>query len=207
MDDSIYGLNKKRRPFMKKTILLAVLLIIFAVSSNALAERKRDGMVSVKVDYISFNNSTLKDSDVDSGVYFGLENYLPMTQHFFLGNEIGYAKTTGTVSILGANTDTEVKYVPVELNLKYVAEPASHITFDLGVGISFNHVMTKLKSATALSTGNEWVFGGQVFADINYRAESFFFGLDGRYQYTDDVDEGGYDYTNWRAGAHAGFYY
>ena len=60
---------------------------------------------------------------------------------------------------------------------------------------------------------SDWVFGGQVFADITYKmTNQWFIGINGKYQFTDDLnlDIQGEDIEtnartdNWRVGAQVG---
>lgn len=55
------------------------------------------------------------------------------------------------------------------------------------------------------STDNdeEWLIGGQLFADINYHINNFFFGVDVKLQITSDW--GAEDYTNGRIGGYLGW--
>ena len=60
---------------------------------------------------------------------------------------------------------------------------------------------------------DDWVFGGQVFADINWKFHRLWFlGINGKYQFTEDLEfevrdqniETKTSADNWRVGAHVG---
>jgi len=131
--------------------------------------------------------------------------------------EAGWAGTENdtTVNLLGDSFDveTDVTYVPVELNLKYVIEASPQWRIALGAGVSYNWFDVELDVCSECADASDWVFGGQVFADIAYKINNqWFIGINGKYQFTDDIefDVEGLDIetdtnaNNWRVGAQAG---
>jgi Outer membrane protein beta-barrel domain len=118
----------------------------------------------------------------------------------YLGMEVGYANPDGNV--LGI--DTEVTFVPIELNLKYAIPASPNLVFDLGAGASYNYVQEKVSLSGVSVSSDDWLFGGQVFADVNYTSGIFFIGINGKYQITEDIKGGNYSYNNWRVGGQVG---
>lgn len=104
--------------------------------------------------------------------------------------------------------DTEVTFVPIELNLKYAFDAAPNFVVDLGAGASYNYIKGKLTVDGISGDENDWLLGGQVFADLNYRSGAFFLGINAKYQTTEDfeIKNTGYKLSgnNWRVGGQIG---
>jgi opacity protein-like surface antigen len=204
---------------MRKILLLSVILIfVFASTSLYAADKYALGNanIALKVDYISFTGDIFDSVDLEDGIYIGLEGYYGITSNLYVGLEAGWAETENdkTVTLFGDSFDveTDVTYVPVELNLKYVIEASPQWRIALGAGVSYNWFDVEHDVCSECSE-SDWVFGGQVFADIAYRmSNSWFIGINGKYQFTDDLefDVKGLDIetdtnaNNWRFGAQAG---
>jgi hypothetical protein len=47
---------------------------------------------------------------------------------------------------------------------------------------------------------DEWLFGGQFFLDLIYKSDQFFCGINAKYQITEDGDDVGIEFSNWRVG-------
>ena len=163
------------------------------------------GSLAVKVDYLGFTESSLKPSE--DGTYVGLEGYMNLSGDTYAGMEIGYMNASGCMSIL----EQELTYIPVEFNAKHVFQIMPSVAVSGGFGISYNYCELELSDYTGTYSDTEWVFGGQVFADINYTHERFFAGLNGKYQVTEDADDlyginfgGSVELTNWRIGGQVG---
>jgi opacity protein-like surface antigen len=78
---------------------------------------------------------------------------------------------------------------------------------DFGAGISYNYF--KIEAEDIDADADDWLFGGQVFADINYKInKDWFIGINGKYQFTDDLEFDNIDTStnanNWRVGAQVG---
>jgi hypothetical protein len=213
-----------RRYTMKKLFSFSLIVAFILISSTLYAEQKAPlgiGNIAVKFDYINFTDSVLKDADVDSGFYIGIEGYVQIVPNLYLGAEAGYTNPDGNldedvyvpyVGIVHAHADTEVTFVPIELNLKYAIEAAPNFVIDIGAGGSYNYVKVEANvtasalgvSAPILSGSNDdWLWGGQFFADLNYTINQFFIGVNGKYQLTEDFKDS-YDYNNWRVGGQIG---
>src|SRR4030067_2505276 len=139
---------------MKRILLFAlVVMTVFVMASTSVYAQQMKaplglGNIALKVDYIDFTDSTLEDLDLDASVYGGLEMYVQVAPGLSLGAEVGYTnpdeETTFTVfdPFLGPVTvelETEITYVPIELNLKYAIEAAPNLVFDFGAGVSMNY--------------------------------------------------------------------
>lgn len=183
-----------------------------------------DRNFSVKLDYIHFSD------DIDSSYYIGLEGYKALTRHISIGVEAGYSDTDSDVPVSKIDTsgvigglvdsplDTEVVFVPIELNVKYLIHAFSHVVIDFGGGFSYIYVSEEITDYDDLlsdffltpddlgtkDTLDDWLWGAQFFADLNYTVKQFFFGINAKYQLTDKGKDTGHSYDNWRAGGQIG---
>ncbi|MFZ2198702.1 MAG: outer membrane beta-barrel protein [Thermodesulfovibrionales bacterium] len=200
---------------MKKVILLSFCIVLMLAATSAFAaDRYALGMsnLALKVDYFSFTEDVFDNIDLDDGVYVGLEASHALSPNFYLALEAGWAETEsdGDVVVLGrpTNVDIEVTYVPIELNLKYALELSPSWVLGIGAGASYNYFNIE---ATRLDIDDDdWLLGGQVFADLTYKSGSWFFGINGKYQFTEDTELGSRDVetdtnaNNFRVGAQLG---
>ncbi len=69
--------------------------------------------------------------------------------------------------------DIDVTYIPIELNLKYMAEIAPQWVLGVGAGISYNYF--EIEANNIDRDADDWVFGGQIFAEINYKMNDAWF--------------------------------
>ena len=189
---------------MKKLLLVSFLFVMVLGSSAAFAAEKASlgaGNVALKLDYISFTESELKDVEVDTGFYIGLEAYGEITPNLYLGAEVGYANPDGSVGIV----DTEVTFVPIELNLKYAFKAAPNLAIDIGAGVSYNFAKVEQTAlGISLYDDDDWLFGGQFFVDLNYTINQFFIGVNAKYQLTEDFKDADFNFSNWRVGGQVG---
>jgi hypothetical protein len=159
------------------------------------------GNIAVKFGYISFTDSVLEDSDIDSGFYAGVEGYTAVLPNLYFGGEAGYAEPDGTES----GTVTELLYIPFELNAKYALEPVSGMVVEAGGGLSASFVeIERTSPASGRQTEDDLLYGGQVFTNLSYRKGRVFFGANVKFQLMDDFDDGSFDLSNWRVGGHVG---
>jgi outer membrane protein W len=206
---------------MKKVLLVSlVFMFIFAATSVYAAEKFVLGNtnVALKVDYFAFTEDVFGDIDLDEGAYVGLEGYYGVMPDLYVGLEVGWAGTSndGDVNIAGerVDTDVDVTLVPVELNLKYVIEASPEWIIGLGAGFSYNYFEVEIDPKNYGSADeDDWVWGGQLFAEVNYKmSEQWFLGINGKYQWTEklEFDIRGEDVEtdtradNWRAGVQIG---
>jgi hypothetical protein len=192
---------------MKKLVIVSALILSFVIVPVTVCNAGTNPLgifnFGVKVDYISFTDDFLKDADVDTGVYIGAEIYSIILPYFYLGLEAGYANPDGNVS----GVDTELTYVPLELNGKVAFEPAKNLAIDLGGGVSVNYAEMKGSILGVPVTEDDWLWGGQVFADINYIAGGVvYIGINGKYKIAEKGIKG-YDValSNWMIGGQIGF--
>ena len=206
---------------MKKILLLSLLVVfVFASTSVYAAEMYALGNsnIALKIDYISFTDDAFDELDIKDGVYVGLESYAMTTvPNLYFGLEAGWAgaKNDHTVNLNSYSYDTEttLNYVPIELNLKYVIPASPALVMALGAGVSYNYLEIEQDVGDINEDVSDWVFGGQVFADLTYKmSNQWFVGINGKYQFTDDLnlDIRGEDFEtnartdNWRVGAQVG---
>lgn len=202
---------------MKRWYMLLIVVLFLLPFSVVYAQDDAPlgkGNVGFKVDYIGFTDSDLKDLDVDKGVYVGLEGYVKVRNaaNLYLGGEVGYAKPDGSITDNSLGTpikvDSEFTYIPVELNAKWIFEVGNNMTLGIGAGISENRVDVEVKASAAgltlQASDDDWIFGGQVFLDMNYSSGNLFYGIDAKYKLTQEFDSDGADYSHYSAGLHVG---
>jgi hypothetical protein len=187
---------------------LSVLLgcfLVFAATSVLAAERGPlgGGSVALKVDRLQFTDDTNKDS----GAYIGIEAYGKIAPNLYLGGEIGYANPEGTHAdpFFEQVRKNSVTFVPLEGNLKYAIETGPNFAVDFGGGLSLNWVKEETTiNFDYLPAESAVLPGAQVFADLNFAVSNFFFGLNGKFQVTENSENLYYSYTNWRIGGQIG---
>jgi len=190
-----------------KKLMLVCLVGVLAVAPAVVCGAERaplgDGNLAVKVDYLEFTDNDFDNTDLDSGAYVGLEGFFELTHNLYLGGEVGYVKTEDSVNdIFGVDVDLDLTYVPVELNAKYAIELAPQFVFDLGGGICYNYAKLEASVGGSSEDDDEWLFGGQFFVDLDYTLNSVFFGINAKYQMTEEWDGTAFD--NWRIGGQVG---
>jgi hypothetical protein len=189
---------------MRKLSLLLLFITFVLVSSTVYGVEKKAalgaGNIALKFDYIKFTDDGLKDVDTDAGLYVGLEGYGKIVPNLYIGGELGYANPEGDVYF----GKTELTYVPLELNIKYAAEIAPSLTIDIGTGISYNYGKFKVSTGGISDSVDDWLFGGQFFADANYTIDRFFIGINGKYKLTQDFKDFDFNLNNWTIGGQIG---
>ena len=187
---------------MKRLILFLFVGACVVTSTVASAIEKAslgNGNFAVKTDYIAFTNNYFDRNDnQDDGLYLGLEGYGKMTKNLYLGGEIG----------IGFNMEgrEEVYFIPVELNVKYAKEAARDLVVDVGAGLSYSSVEIRYTAlfGTDQEARSDWLFGGQVFADLTYKIHRFTIGFNGKYQITEEFKNEGINLNNFRLGVQMG---
>ncbi|OHE59329.1 MAG: hypothetical protein A2Z47_01835 [Thermodesulfovibrio sp. RBG_19FT_COMBO_42_12] len=187
-----------------KKLLLFLLTFAFIIASTGVYAAQTaplgSGNIALKLDYIDFTNGDLDDADVDTGVYLGLEGYGEIAKNLYLGMEVGYTQPNGDIG----SYDTELTFVPVELNVKYAVESGTDFIIDFGAGASLNYGEFKISGPGLSDSVDDWLFGGQIFTDLNYKIDSFFFGINAKYQITEEFEDEDFDMNNWRIGGQIG---
>jgi hypothetical protein len=172
-----------------------------------------NGNIALKMDYLQFTENALEDLDNDECFYIGLEAYNKITPNLYIGMEVGYATSEGSARVINTElesvkADTEVTFVPIELNLKYALDITPRLAVDFGAGPSYNWMKEDISGTRISSPGDDWLWGGQFFADLNYKIDRFFIGINAKYQFTEDfeIDDDGTDVNanNWRIGGQVG---
>ena len=198
-----------------RRLVLFCLVTVFVVTSSMVSAAEYAPLgysnLAVKLDYLAFIEDEFDDLDVESGWYMGLEGFCEVAPNVYGGLEIGWGDADGGVRILGIDVDTELTYVPVELNLKYAVEVAPMFVMDVGAGFSYNYADVDIDAAgfTAGFSDSEddWLFGGQFFTDLNYSLDQFFFGINIKYQITEEMDDLDVSFDNWRVGGQIGVFF
>ncbi len=200
---------------MKKLLALSLMIVFVFASTTLYAAEKYDlgmGNVALKIDYINFTEDAFDEIDLENGVYVGLEGYYAIYPNLYLGLEAGWAgskndDTIDTDEFGEVDVDVDVTFIPVELNLKYAVALDPNWVIDFGAGISYSYF--KIEANGIDEDADDWLFGGQVFADITYKInKEWFIGINGKYQFTGDLEFDNIDTKtsadNWRVGAHVG---
>jgi hypothetical protein len=189
---------------MKKVMLLCLTGAFVMISTVVSAQEKAPlgkGNVAVKLDYIAFTDDYFDEpGNEDDGLYVGLEVYGEITPNWYLGGEFG----TGNI-LFG---EESITLAPIEVNLKYAKEAARNLVIDFGAGPSYSHVELQYEKSVFwgyVEERDDWLFGGQVFADLTYKTRSFTIGVHGKYQITEDFKDEGVDLNNYRLGVQLGF--
>lgn len=190
---------------MKRTMLLLIvsfLVVVIGVSSVPASERYPLGRsnFTLKLDYFQLTNSALKGSNLDSGSYFGIEGYRSISPGLYLGGEFGWAYTDARY----VNTYWQLGFYPLELNLKYAVKASRNFVIAFGGGASLNYAEARAGIWPYGGYVSDWLFGGQVFLDLNYVSQGWFIGVNGKYQVTSDFKGRDFDFDNWRVGIHIG---
>jgi hypothetical protein len=187
-----------------KRLILFCMIGAFVVTSTVVSAQETaplgSGNVAVKLDYIAFTDSHFDAvGNEDDGLYLGLEGYGKITPYWYFGGEIG----TGTNIDFGGE---EITFVPIELNLKYAQEATRNLVVDLGAGLSYSSVEIQYRPLfmRAREKREDWLFGGQVFADLTYKIYWFSIGVNGKYQITENFKDEGIDLNNFRLGVQMG---
>ena len=187
---------------MKKiglVFLVSFFITVIGSSAVCAAEKAPLGKshFSFKLDYIQFTDGVLDTINTDTGVYIALEGYRNIAPGLYLGGEVGWAYADGRYR--GYYTD--LYYLPLEFNIKYAVAPSPKLVIDFGAGISLSYAEQVAYNWPLWGLNSDWLFGGQVFMDINYVINNnLFIGLNGKYQTTEDFKSYDYSYDNWRLG-------
>jgi hypothetical protein len=82
------------------------------------------------------------------------------------------------------------------------------LVVDFGAGVSYNWMKEEFSGRNISSPGDDWLWGGQFFAALNYKIDRFFIGINGKYQLTEDFEindnETDVNANNWRIGGQVG---
>ena len=182
---------------MIKRLVFFIFIALVFVAPLAYAQQSAyiTSNLELKVDWIYFTDDAFGDIDLEDGIYVGLAGWVPVFfPNFFVGAEAGwaYASSDGEIdSAFGRlDTDVDVTYVPVELNAKYVIPIDPCWMISLGGGISFNYFSLDVDVEDFSSDEDDWVFGGQFFADVTYKFPNspWFVGIGTKYQITEDLE-------------------
>lgn len=188
---------------MKIRVLLLAGVVFFlgAVSAQAiLVAPLGPSYAAVKIDSVHFTDSFAEDLGVETALYLGIEAYVETTPDLYFGGEFGYANPDGSEG----GVDTEITFIPFEVNLKFAKEVAPRVVLDLGGGLSQIYVDQKITIGASSDSKDDWLFGGQIFFDFNYVLEKMFVGFHGKYQFTGEFTGQDNDYINWRVGGSFG---
>ncbi len=192
---------------MKNSFLFALVVVFLSCSTGACAEKKAtpEKGLALKAAYLNFTDSFVGGNDIDKSIYMAVEGYAHVAPEIFLGLEVGIANPSSTVS----NHKTELTYIPVELNAKYVGEFLPSWNLGIGGGLSYNYAEETVVSGGSAFTNDDWLLGGQVFAELLYASGNYFVGFNYKRQFTDNLEGSGgavpaHRYSNWRLGGLAG---
>jgi hypothetical protein len=190
---------------MRKGIFLMSLIASFVLASAVAYSAEFNlgpNNFTVKLDSINFGDNALKH--LDNAYYIGFEGYGHIGQNFYLGAEVGYVNADKNVVDAGTEVNKELIFIPLELNLKYTIKVVSHLIFDLGAGFSYNYAKEEISGSGISSSADDWLWGGQFFADMNYKIGQIFLGANTKYQITGRGNNLDHRFDNWRIGGQIG---
>ena len=201
---------------MKRMAVFLILIGLTVVSTPVYAQyaqRYEIGAdVALKVQYFRFMDSAFKDAGAENGVFVGVEAYKQLfIPNLYFGLEAGWAGTSGSFDAFNNPRfaiDTDVSYVPIEFNAKYVFEINPCLFFDLGAGFSINYIDIKTEAFRVSVSEDDWLWGGQFFGELNYNiTPNLFAGIGVKYQLTESTRLFGTDANadNLRVGAQVGY--
>jgi hypothetical protein len=168
--------------------------------------------LGVNLSYIRFSDDVADTSHTEDGGYVGVLGYGHLFHGLYLGGEVGKAEN---ISFFSGN---DVEFMPIELNAKYAFQAGSHLVLDVGGGLSYSYVEIEPGKEWNLGCvfyvcpapepsgenrdglGDDWLLGGQVFAEMMFRMGWFSLGLNGKYQITEDFKDTDFSLDNWRVG-------
>jgi hypothetical protein len=168
--------------------------------------------LGLNLSYIRFSGDVADTSSTESGGYVGVLGYGRLFHGLYLGGEIGKAENLRLFS------GNDVEFLPIELNTKYAFQAGSHLVLDVGGGLSYSYVeidegkewnlgciinlcpAPEPSGANGDEVGDDWLLGGQVFAEIMFRTGWFSLGFNGKYQITEDFKDSDFALDNWRVG-------
>jgi hypothetical protein len=186
---------------MTRRILFCLICAAFVAPTAVSAQEQAplgNGNFALKLDYIDFTDSHF--GNASNGLYIGIEGYGKITPSLYLGGEIG----TGANIEFGGESIT---FNPIELNLKYAVAASRDFVVDFGAGPSYSSVKIQYYPflGAAQEQRSDWLLGGQVFADLTYKVNSFLIGFNGKYQITEDFGNESINLNNYRLGLQLGF--
>lgn len=171
-----------------------------------------DVQLGLNLSYIRFSDDVADTSHTESGGYVGALGYVRLFHGLYVGGEVGKAEN---LTFFSGN---DVEFMPIELNAKYAFQAGSHLALDVGGGLSYSYVEVdegkewnlgcivnicpapEPSGASGNELGDEWLLGGQLFAEMMFRMGWFSLGFNGKYQITEDFKDSDFALDNWRVG-------
>lgn len=186
---------------MRAVLISCLVLALAAADACAQGESPLgNGTLALKFDYLRFTGRHLGSLDEDDGIYIALEGFRRIRPNLYLGGEIGQG--TNVSLVFGE----DIQFYVFELNLKYAGDLSPRLVLDAGAGPSYNYVsIYELDFFDGNRERDDWLLGGQAFADLTYRFGRFCAGLHAKFQRTQDFEGGRGDYSNTRVGVQFGY--
>jgi hypothetical protein len=179
------------------------------------AARRRplgDVQLGLNLSYIRFSDDVADTSHTESGGYVGALGYVRLFHGLYVGAEVGKAEN---LTLFSGN---DVEFIPIELNAKYAFQAGSHLALGVGGGLSYSYVeidegkewnlgcivnicpAPEPSGANGDELGDDWLLGGQLFAEMMFRMGWFSLGFNGKYQITEGFKGSDFTLDNWRVG-------
>jgi hypothetical protein len=160
--------------------------------------------LGLNLSYLEFRDNISSTTGRQTAGYVGALVYGRLFRGLYLGGEVGKARN---LTFFG----DDVEFLPLELNAKYAFQAGSHLVLDVGGGLSYSHVEIDKGNGWYLGcftecpgdvggTADDWLLGGQMFADVVFRMGWFSLVVNGKYQITEDFKESDLAFDNWRVG-------
>jgi len=150
--------------------------------------------IGVKLGYVAFSEGI----EEDDGVYLGVAVYGNVAPYLYVGAEAAAASSMGVF-------DDEMRLAPFELNVRYARGIGSSFIFAGGAGLTYAYAEFQVDIFDGEDLKyDEWLLGGQIFADLVFRIAWFDLGVNAKYQLVQDFEPVEADFSNLRLGLQAG---
>lgn len=183
---------------MKRAFWVAMTTVFVMEFSTAHAQERANlgnFPIAVKMGLINFMDDAWEHGDVEYSFYPGLEGYARIIHNLYIGGEFGYVSSEELVdALLGMpiGHNRQLKFLPIELNLKYAIEAAPNFFIDFGAGVSYSYASAQeelfLLTHYSIYDDSGWLFGGQFFVDLTYKVKRFIVGINWKYQITESLE-------------------
>lgn len=192
-----------KEAFVKHLVACAAAAAIGMALTAGAEEEKPLGNVQVglKGNFVKYTDDVLKDMELEEGGYGGLMLYVGVADGFYLGVEGGAAYSEKEEG----DFKWSLTYAPIEANAKLVVKPADWLVLSVGGGGLYGYTKFEVEVGDDKDDTDDWVFGGQAFAEADLLFGPFFIGANGKYQMTQEFKDADFELNNWQVGGQLGF--
>ncbi len=181
---------------MRNAFVVTTVIVVLACPVALPAQDAPLGKLDVAVQfgYVVFSAGAVEDD----GIYLGLAGYGRVAANVYLGVE---AASSANMTV---GTD-EMSLTPLEVNVKYARAIGSGLVLAGSAGVSYARAEFLDHRIPGPDVKyDEWLFGGQLGADLLFRAARLALGVNAKYQLVQDFEQVAADFSNLRIGLQAG---